>query len=75
MKLRSKRDGAILNARLETPAEDTNYGNFLLMVDTADGEVALNMVEAQADYELVAADMKEQAELERAGYFLVQADR
>ena len=53
MKIRSKLDGTVLNAQLQPPAEDINYGNLVLMIDTADGRVALNMVEAQDDYEIV----------------------
>ena len=75
MRIRSRLDGTVLNAQLQPAAEDVNYGNLVLMVETADGRVALNMVEAQDDYEIVEAGIDEQAQLEQAGYFLTQADR
>lgn len=75
MRIRSKTDGAVLDAELCPPAEDTNYGNLVPMARTGQGRVAINMVEAQQDYELVAASPEEQARLEEAGYFLATPGR
>jgi hypothetical protein len=72
MRLRSKLDGAILNAELRSPPEDVNYGSRVLMTDN---RVTLNMVEAQRDYELLSATPEERAILEEEGYFLSPAGR
>jgi hypothetical protein len=75
MRIRSRLDGVVLNAELRWPAEDTNYGNLMLMADSGRGKFSINMVEAQRDYELLSASPVELTHLEEAGYYLAPAGR